>query len=147
MTSHFESNHVKILIRTEQIDGYPAEEWEGLWAIPTNSGQFIIDNIPFYARNLSCGDIVEAALEGEDYIFKRVAKASTNSTIRVIIYDLKNEEIVRKQITELGCSIEGTGTPGLIAVNVPSMCLERIVDMLEEEFAKEILDFEEAALR
>lgn len=147
MTNEFENTHVKILVRTEPVDGYPPEEWEGLWATPMGRGRFKIDNIPFYARNLSCDDVVEARREGDEYVFERVIDPSENSTIRVVLYDLADEANVRRDLHALGCSIEGTGTPGLIAVNVPKVALEDVLDTLEEAFAAETLDFEEGALR
>lgn len=128
-------------------DGYPPEEWEGLWAIPMGDDRFKIDNIPFYAKNLSCDDIVKATRQGDDYVFKQVVSPSENSTIRIVLYDLANEGSVRNDLTNLGCSIEGTGTPGLLAVNVPKKSIEPVVDFLEEAFAEETLDFEEGALR
>jgi hypothetical protein len=139
--------HVKILVRTEPEDGYPPEEWEGIWAIPVGPDRFKIDNIPFYAKGLSCDDIVEAIRKGDNYIFRRVVGQSENSTIRVVVYNLPDESVVRNDLIALGCSIEGTGTPGLIAVNVPKGSLEDVVDFLENAFAEERLDFEEGALR
>jgi len=139
--------HVKILVRTEPVDGYPPEEWEGLWAVLVKRGYFKIDNIPFYAKNLSCDDIVEARRQGKEYVFERVAFPSENSTIRVVLYDLADESDFRKKLQGLGCRIEGTGTPGLIAVNVPKESLVHVLDTLEEGFAMDKLDFEEGALR
>lgn len=147
MTDDVGESHVKIRVRTEPEDGYPPEEWEGLWAIPMGDGRFKVDNIPFYAKNLSCDDIVEAWRDGNDYIFTRVTHPSENSTIRVVIYDLANENWIRNDLSTAGCSIEGTGIPGLIAVNVPKTSLERVLDFLEKAFADEKLDFEEGALR
>jgi uncharacterized protein DUF4265 len=147
MTGEFDRTNVKILVHTKTEDGYPPEEWESLWATPVGGGRFKIDNIPFYAKNLSCGDIIEASPEGEAYVFRRVIRPSENSTIRVVIHDLADESGVRNDLTSLGCSIEGTGTPGLIAVNVPKTSIENVLDVLENAFADEKLDFEEGALR
>ena len=147
MSSEITKTHVKVLVYTKPVAGYPPEEWEGLWAIPMGDGRFKIDNIPFYAKNLSCDDIVEATRQGDEYVFKRVVSPSENSTIRVVLYDLANEGSVRNDLANLGCSIEGTGTQGLIAVNVPKKNIEPVVDFLEEAFAEEKLDFEEGALR
>lgn len=147
MTDEFDKKHVKILVHTKAEDGYPPEEWEGLWAIPMGDGRFKIDNIPFYAKNLSCDDIVEATPEGDEHVFRRVVDPSENSTIRAVIYDLAHESDVRNDLSTLGCSIEGTGTPGLIAINVPKGSIENVLDFLENAYADERLDFEEGALR
>lgn len=147
MNGDFDKTHVKILVHTKTEDGYPPEEWEGLWASPIGGDRFKIDNIPFYAKNLSCDDVVEATRKGDEYIFTRVVSQSENSTIRVVLYNLADEGGVRSNLVNFGCSIEGTGIPGLIAVNVPKNNIERVLDFLEEAFADEKLDFEEGALR
>ena len=142
-----DSGPKKIFVRTERVDGYPPEEWEGIWALPAGDGRFKIDNIPFYAKNLSCDDIVEVVLEDNKYVIRRVVKTSENSTIRVVVYDLSHEAYVRDILLKLGCSIEGTGIPGLIAVNVPKHALDDVIDFLEDQFAEDRVDFEEGALR
>jgi hypothetical protein len=147
VTREFDNTYVKIFVHTKAEDGYPPEEWEGIWATSVGGGRFKIDNIPFYAKNLSCDDIVEASREEDGYVFKRVVDPSENSTIRVVIYDIADENSVRNDLTALGCSIEGTGTRGLIAVNVPKASLLNVLDFLKEAFAEEKLDFEEGALR
>jgi hypothetical protein len=147
VTSDLDSKHVKIMVHTKAEDGYPPEEWEGLWAIRVGDRRFKIDNIPFYAKSISCDDIVEAEKVENEYIFCRVVSPSDNSTIRVVIYDLTVENIVRSDLITLGCSIEGSGTPGLIAVNVPRESLENVLGFLDKAFADEKLDFEEGTLR
>lgn len=147
MTNQFKESHVKILVHTKSEDGYPPEEWEGIWATPMGDSLFKIDNIPFYAKGLSCDDIVEAAIDAGEYRLIRVVSPSDNSTIRVLVFDLHDEGEVRKNLLNLGCSIEGTGTPGLIALNVPKPCRDSVDRFLRAAFEKERLDFEEGALR
>jgi Fe2+ transport system protein FeoA len=147
VTLDLDKSRVKVLIHTKAEDGYPPEEWEGLWAIPLGGERFQIDNIPFYAKNLSCDDIIEAGLEGNKLIFRRLIQPSENSTIRIVVYDLKDETSVRRRLLDLGCSIEGTGTPGLIAINVPRTNMAGAINFLNEAVARDELDFEEGALR
>lgn len=147
MTGDVHKTHVKVLVSTEPRDGHPPEEWEGVWAVPLGGKRFKIDNIPFYAKNLSCDDIVIANRIGNDYVLERVVSPSDNSTIRVVIYDLSDENDVRNGLATRGCSIEGTGTPGLIALNVPKVSLQDVLKFLETAFANDKLDFEEGTLR
>lgn len=147
MTKFAETPHVKILVHTPSVDGYPPEEWEGIWAIPLGEGRFRIDNIPFYARGLSCGDVVEASEVDGALIFQRVVQHSDNSTIRIIIYNIEDENQVRRALLEFGCSIEGVGIDGLIAVNVPKASLERVNQFMNEAFDEDKFDFEEGSLR
>lgn len=139
--------HVKIMIFTEPEDGYPPEEWEGLWAIPLGNKTFRLDNIPFYARNISCDDIIEADFVNGEYLFSRIIMESDNSTIRVIIYNLEQEIELRNKLIGLGCSIEGSGTPGFIAVNVTKDSVAEVINFLEAKHNNEELDFEEGAIR
>lgn len=144
---NFSGSHVKILVRVERDNGYPPEEWEGVWASPVSGNLYRIDNIPFYARNLSCDDIVQVRQSGEVYLLDRVVELSTNSTIRVIIYDLKSEQDIRSRLKSLGCAIEGIGIPGMIALNVPKDNLSSVIEFLEQGFAKGKWDFDEGSLR
>lgn len=147
MNNRSNEKHVRVLVHTKPENGYPPEEWEKLWTIEVKNGHYKVDNIPFYAKDLSCDDIIEAKLEGEDYIFVRVVSRSENSTIRVIIYDLDDDPHIRKSLCALGCAVEGVGTPGLIAVNVPKNALPSVQRFLDEGHENERLDYEEGALR
>jgi hypothetical protein len=142
-----DSSDVKIMVHTQSQGGYPPEEWEGLWAIPLEGGLFRIDNIPFYAKGLSCDDIVAASLIDGEYRFLKIISPSTNSTFRIVVYDLKDEEQIRSSLQSLGCAIEGTGTAGLLSVNVPREAREGVEAFVRDGLAAEKLDYEEAALR
>lgn len=78
-------NHLKIAFKLLQQDGYSPLEWEGLWALPHAQG-YRIDNVPFYAWLVSCGDIVSAHEVGGDLVFDAVEAPGGHSTIRVIAY-------------------------------------------------------------
>jgi len=141
------SEHVKVMFFTHPDSGFPPEDWEGIWTIPLGDGKFKVDNIPFYVREVSCGDIVEAEFKDGEYIFKQVVKFSCNSTIRVVIYDLSHEESIRRFLESTGCAIEGSGIPGFVSLDVPPKGLEKVVKYLEREHADGRVDFEEGALR
>ena len=54
----------KIGFRLERDeDGYPPPGSEWLWAYPSE-GMWVIDNIPWYSREVSLGDAVETASLG-----------------------------------------------------------------------------------
>ena len=48
----------KVLFNLEVIDGYPPVSMESTWAEVTEEGYFKINNIPFYSKEISLGDIV-----------------------------------------------------------------------------------------
>ncbi len=139
------ANHIKILVYTAAEDGYPPEEWESLWAIPMGGSLFKIDNIPFFAKGLSCDDVVSAAFEGDAYLFKEVIKQSENSTVRVIVFDPGKTTEIRAALSDLGCSTEASGIPGLFSMNIPKNCKAGAYEFLAA--ADDQLDYEEGAVR
>ncbi len=55
------ADRTKILFRLQRDEvGYPPTDWESLWATPLGSNQFEIDNVPFYIRGISSGDVILA---------------------------------------------------------------------------------------
>jgi hypothetical protein len=141
------ANHVKILVYTAAEDGYPPEEWESLWAIPMGDSLFKIDNIPFFAKGLSCDDVVSAAFEGDTYIFSEVVTPSDNSTVRVLVFDSESVAEIRAALSEIGCESEGSGIPGLFSMNIPKNCQAQVYEVLRTAASDERLDYEEAAAR
>lgn len=139
---------VKIVFELERDeDGYPPEKWEGVWSKPLGGDRFQIDNVPFFVRGVSCDDIVRAVPVGGELRFEEVIEPSSNSTIRVIVYDLNELEAVRCRLKEFGCDVEGTGIAGLLAANVPRGALEKVLDFVRLGFNEDRWDFEEGAVR
>ena len=48
----------KLFFNLEVIDGYPPVSMESVWAEVTEESYFKINNIPFYSKEISFGDIV-----------------------------------------------------------------------------------------
>lgn len=141
-------DHVKIIFPLERDeDGFPPEDREGIWAVALESGNYRIDNIPFFAMKVSDGDIVSAAKVGDDLVFCEVLAPSENCTIRIIFYDIKAEDRMKNELREMGCSIEGTGIEGLISISVHKDCYGSVENYLSDAFKKEVLDYQEASLR
>jgi hypothetical protein len=66
-----ENRYVKIAFELVQDeDGYPPDRWETMWAIEIEPGLFSIDNIPFFARGVSPGDVVRVRKDTES-LFSR----------------------------------------------------------------------------
>ena len=63
MKTDSEASPVKILVYTPSEAGYPPEEWESLWTIPLGASLFKIDSKPFFAKGLSCDDVIKAILD------------------------------------------------------------------------------------
>ncbi|MGG6399980.1 DUF4265 domain-containing protein, partial [Bacillus velezensis] len=89
----------------QQQVGYPPAEWEGLWALPQPGGD-LIDSVPFYARLVSCGDVVSASEINGDLVFDSVRVPGGHATIRVILYLSELISEVSGRVEGLGCSKE-----------------------------------------
>src|SRR3546814_9863854 len=74
------SSHVKIRFPLEQDEsGYPPETSETMWAVPLGNGRYRLDNIPFYAKLVSDGDVVAASIIDGDLTFEEILEASGRS--------------------------------------------------------------------
>lgn len=116
------SGYVKVRFHLEQDeDGYPPNAWERLWAQPEGPCRFRLDNIPWYARDVAAGDVVEAH-EAEDGMleFDRVVERSGHSTVRVVLYDPQQTQLLRDELAQLGCETELSHIPSFISVDVPA---------------------------
>ena len=147
---------VKIGFKLERDeDGYPPADWEWMWASRVSNFTFKIDNIPFFAKLIACGDIVAAEQTADGLIFKELIQPSGHSTLRVIIHrgDQNDRQLqilvekIRKILQEMGCSTELSHIPSLIAVDIPSeLDYQSIAKFLMEKEDEGILGYEEACL-
>ncbi|MDO4640114.1 MAG: DUF4265 domain-containing protein [Neisseria sp.] len=135
----------KIFFRLEVVGDYPPVSMESIWAEPTKEGFFKIDNIPFYSKEVSLGDIVSAEKQEENYfLYRKTIVHSNNSTIRIIFFnddqELKDQVLAR--LTELGCSFEAFDEK-FYAINVPiTVDIELIYNFLDSLLENEELDYE-----
>ncbi len=140
---------VKVYVDLEVDDsGYPPVSSEFLWCIPTTQGSYIVDNIPFYAREISMGDEVTADVSEGLLAFRSVLKPSANSTIRVFVKRKEAQERITSQLQKFGCNTEAMeGTP-LIAVSLPPDCrLQEALAFMDEEAGLGTAAIEESAVR
>lgn len=143
------ADRVKIGFRLiRDADDYPPADWEHLWAIPRGTDRFELDNIPFFAKEVAAGDLVAAQYEDNQLVFKQVIQPGGHSTIRVIMYDPDQKAAIRDELTKLGCETEGSHLPNLFAVDVPPNAdYTEVMKLLSANAAKDVLDYEEAAIR
>jgi hypothetical protein len=133
---------------TQDEDGYPPATVETLWASDKGEGLYEIDNIPFFVRKISVGDVVRAQLEEGALWFQEREFVSAHSTVRIVVYRKDQIEEIRKRLERDGCSTEFIENYKLIAVDVPpSAAYEVALEYLKELAAAEIADYEESALR
>jgi hypothetical protein len=143
-------DRVKIHFQLEQdSDGYPPVGVESLWAVPTTTaGEFVLDNVPFFARCATLGDTVRVREEQGQRWFESVARRSTNSLIRAVFFDAEKLEQVNGTLERFGCSTEYLRPHKLLAVSIPAnVSLVDVQAYLEVESGTGVLDYEEPLLR
>jgi hypothetical protein len=134
---------------TPDAHGYPPVSVEGVWVEPIVSGNFRVENVPFYVRELSCGDVVAGKADARGVLhFNGLVIPSGNSTFRVIVHDVSRLAGVRAEILEYGVDTEVDRKQHLIAIDIPSaMRIEPILNHLMRLQEVGVADFEEGALR
>lgn len=137
-------NHVKILFEFGNAHG--DVNVESVWAIPVEQG-YQIDNIPFYAKEVACNDVVSASSDEEGLLyFTGLIKASGHSTIRLWFESRVDVAEVRDTLREMGCSSE-LDLPRLVAVDIPpSVPYERVRTYFDQLECAGVLEYEEACL-
>jgi hypothetical protein len=147
---------VKIGFRLERdADDYPPADWEWLWAARVSGSRFRIDNVPFFAKLISSGDIVAAENTAQGFIFRELVQPSGHSTVRIVAYrEGRTEEQlrdlvedIRKSLQAMGCSTELSHIPNLVAVDIPpTVDYQSISKFLSRKEHDGLLGYEEACL-
>lgn len=126
---------IQFLLQPDE-DGWPPFAGETLWAVQVDAYRYRLDNIPWYARDVACYDVVEAvAFEPDDMpVFTRVLERSGHLTIRLIpagAPSIEDFEAVMAEFIALGASGEGYHQEGIMALDIPpEAALEPVKDLL-----------------
>ena len=129
-------------------DGYPADDFETVWVEQIGKITYRIDNIPFYITGVSPDDIVEGEICDQTLMFRRLINKSEISVIRLIFFNLLESNRIIDKLVGFGCRWEGSHLKQLFSVEVPKLSdYNAIIEMLENEAASDILDYEEASRR
>lgn len=135
----------KIVLTYKNIEGNFAEET--IWAIQLESGNFEIDNIPFFAENLAYKDIISAENDLGLLYFDALVKPSEHSTVQIVFFRPEMAEELLKKLELLGCGWEGMEGKAYYAVDVPKELNYLDVKLLLDKGAEEgILDYKESCL-
>jgi len=143
-------NQVKIAFELQQDkDGYPPDRWETLWASPMpQSEQYCIDNIPFYVKGVSSGDVVTAELRDGQLQFTKLVRPSKNSVFRLYVTNQSDVQSARDSFRELGCESEQSNIPKLFAVEIPgNAAIEPIAALMDRGAEEGRWEYEQGVLR
>ncbi len=143
------TGRIKLAFRlVRDSDGYPPADREYLWAEPLNNDRYRIDNIPFFVKGISAGDVVHGRQESDGLMFDGLIVSGGHSTIRVVFFDDARKGVVRANLQQLGCESEVSHLSNLIAVDVPPAAKYRgVIEYLQAQSSAGILDYEEASIR
>ena len=88
---------------------------EGLWARYLGQDLYEIDNIPFFAYNLHCGDVVRAiaSAPSEQPNIQEVVERGGHSTLRILFTEDKGserQEDILQWLDDCGAAFEGLGS-------------------------------------
>lgn len=119
---------------------------ESAWAVPID-GYYKLDNILFYAKDYSLGDIVDVENRNGELFVVGLVKESGHSTIRIIFNDLKDVAPTREYLNARGCESEVSDVKILISVDIPpTVGYKEIKEFLEDGERVGKWNYEEACI-
>lgn len=101
-------------------DGWPPASSERLWAVRVGDDTARLENIPFFVRGASLGDVVRFGVNDDgERIVEDVVGYSDNCTIRVIPAEdghlVEQRQAVLDAFTPFGVTGEGIAQFGMVA--------------------------------
>lgn len=132
---------------------FPVEEDAGvalecMWCKRNTDSTFTIENIPFYARDVSMGDVIAVERRNGELWFNGVVERSANTTVRIIGMRKKPFDEIISKVQSFGGTTEGMEGREFAAVSFPSSAdLAAAFEFLDRESAAENLGFEESCVR
>jgi hypothetical protein len=117
---------------------------ETVWA--TKEGLYYrINNIPFFASNITLNDIVDVEEENGVLYFEKLVEASGHTTIQMVIFKKEDLSAIEEKLELLGCTWERSHLDNLISIDVPKNLSYRIVkSYLDEGEIKGLWSYKEA---
>jgi hypothetical protein len=139
----FELEKVTLSLEEGAWHGYATES---VWAVAADSGHYRIQNVPFYAREISYDDVVAVRRENGQAIAIRVTSRAGHSTYRLFLVEglsVERFENAWKPLARHGCTYE-RATNRLVAVDVPpSANIHEVYSLLEKGERAGLWDFQE----
>src|SRR5689334_7834646 len=131
------SDPVKVIFPVEQDEsGYPPVNEESIWCLPQERDVFQVDNIPFYAYDISLEDKIRADVQRGVLRFEKLLAPSKNTTIRVFAKDQSSEPLIVPSMQSFGGLTEAMEGSSLVAISFsPSADLAGALAFLDRESA------------
>lgn len=109
-------NYVKLLFKHDAFEG---NDIEVAWAVK-EADYYKLDNILFYAKEFSWGDLIKAKSINDELYADALVKESGHSTVRVLFENVDDVQPTRNRLKSLGCDSELSNYEKLVAVDIPS---------------------------
>jgi len=135
----------KVFFVYEDTDGDLAQE--SLWAKPVVDG-YEIENIPFFAKNIAFGDVIEVEEENGVLYFNGMVRESGWSTLHVAVLKKELASDVIKMLESAGLDWEGYGKDNLyLAVGIPPhLKYSEVTGLIDRSEAQGIIDYGESCI-
>ncbi len=116
-------------------EDWPPVAVENIWVEAVSDGHFRVDNLPFFAMDVSLDDIVAGRIDEDGrFAFERVVARAGAATVRLIVRELGDVDAVIEELVTVGCVAEAlspTFWPRLISVSIPpEIPYDRLRDVL-----------------
>jgi Domain of unknown function (DUF4265) len=143
------SDRVKILFTVEQDEnGPPSVTCEQIWCVPMGQDRYVVDNIPFYARDISLGDEIQTEMRDSDRWFAKLLKPLGNTTVRAFARNQTFGPLLIPRLRAFGGQAEKMEGIHLVAISFPpSADLISALDFLDRETESGNVAFEESSVR
>lgn len=141
------SDLVKIAVHLAPSDWH-SHAIETMWAQPVGEDRYAIQNVPFFAYELSFDDVVRAPLVAGQRVVQEIAERGGHSTYRVFLSDGVRADseafaVAWKPLNDLGVTFEQANAR-LLAVDIPvSADIYAVYRLLEAGESSGVWDFEE----
>lgn len=138
-----DNKRTKILFVYQEDDEFKIE---GLWSTKLEDN-YVIDNIPFFIKNIACGDTVSVEVDEDELYFDSLVEESGNSTIQLVILGNYDKKEIGLKFEKLNCNWEGSNLPNLLSIDIPkNINYVTIKSFLDEGNKKGFWDYREACL-
>ncbi|WP_127505763.1 serine hydrolase [Actinoplanes solisilvae] len=141
---------VKVFFHLRAEDGWPPVGTESLWARPVSADVVELDNTPFFARGVSCGDHVRVVPEDDGTLTAvDVVEWSQRCTVRVVPFragPLRGDrQRVPDEFATVGVSGEGIEQYSIVALDIPPTAnLAAVKRLLRDGVERGWWDYEES---
>ena len=137
----------KVVLTFHDYNGNITEET--IWVVDLGNNKYKVDNIPFFAPNLSLGDIISVEKDQSNLYFEDLLETSGHSTIQLIFFnsDSNKNQLIIQELENIGCQWESMKGQPLYAIDISESIDYKIVKSILAIKAKHnILDYKEACL-